>query len=444
MGIRRSRRTVGIGTLSTQEVLDRTLLLMRDDLLDAISDAQLVDALTGVRIVFVGDTSNLDTPEGQYALVAAVMLCARSGARCRLEIANVPLRGVSAPLRGERLGEALMDFGSDLIPGLPFEEGVCAREADIAVVIGDSPWRGRARQVLRLGGDAWRGGIGPEEERWHSTGSPFGALIAAGLAAGEPFKVAMRRLGAFARSPVRFAKYFAAVQATQMAMAPDGTPPPASDLGEFDFISGGAVTQAALYALARIPHVIGSARVVEPKTTDPPDLNRYAFLRQSRIGMSKVDDLSSLDLAGLRIRGVVLPYNDENAERISPLAPAVLVGVDDISARRSIQMARPRWLGIGATSHYGAMASFHTTGLACAACLHHADDGGVQYAPTVAWVSFWAGLWLASMFARQASGIPLARSEQQVWAVMLQSDSPDAIRRSAVVSRSDCAVSCPL
>src|SRR6266566_3941125 len=223
MGIRRRARKARTDILTAREVLDRTLLLMRDHLLDSISDAQLVNALTSVKLVFVADRSNLDSPEGQHALVAAVVLCARSGARCHLEIANVPQAGVHAPLHGGALRDALLDFGSDLVPGLPFEDGMGNHSIDLAVIIGDTPWSGRAHQVIRLSGDSWACRMGLTGERWRATGSPFGALGAAGLAAGEAFKVAMRRLKRSGREAQTFATYFGAAPSAQVTLAPKGT-----------------------------------------------------------------------------------------------------------------------------------------------------------------------------------------------------------------------------
>ncbi len=200
----------------------------------------------------------------------------------------------------------------------------------------------------------------------------------------------------------------------------------------------------ALYALARIPEVSGSIRVIEPKVTDAPDLNRYALLRRSRVGTGKADHLASLDLSSLKVLAVPLQYDAKNIEAIGPLAQSVLVGVDDIPSRWAVQAARPQWLGIGATSHYAAMASFHSAGLACAVCLHPRDESGTQPAPTAAFVSHWAGLWLASMFARHASGLPLSRDEQYVWTIMLQPGSPTAVWHSPVSPRANCPIRCPL
>jgi hypothetical protein len=382
--------------------------------------------------------------EGQHALICAAALCARSGARCYLELPNVRLQGVHAPLRGERLGDALTDLGVDLIPDIRFQDGAPGHEVDVALVMGDSPWRGRARHVLRLSGGPWAGCIGPAGERWNATGLPFGALAAAGLAAVEPFKTAMRRLRATALDPAGFEQYFAPVASAEVELAPAGAPRPTLGLDSFDVVSGGAICHAALYALARVPGLSASVRVIEPKTSDPPDLNRYALLRRSRLGVRKVDDLASQALGGLKITGVPLNYDDSTCKAIDPLARFVLVGVDHIPSRWIVQRARPAWLGVGATSHYSAMASFHSAGLACAICLHPWADDDPRPIPTVAFVSHWAGLWLASLLVRCAAGQAPPSHQQQAYLTMLRPDSAGAVWHSGVAPRVGCPMHCPL
>src|SRR5947199_4983933 len=61
------------------------------------------------------------------------------------------------------------------------------------------------------------------------------------------------------------------------------------------------------------------------------------LLRRSRLGTGKADDLASLQLGGLKVTGVPLRYDDSNSEVIGTLAPFVLVGVDDIPSRWTVQ-----------------------------------------------------------------------------------------------------------
>src|SRR5437660_1931897 len=332
---------------------------MRTVLRAEVPDQELLEALLGTEVALVADGSNVSSAEGQAALITAAGLIARSGAQCYLDAPNVALEGTAAPLSGARLLDALLDFGADLIPGRRMVVGVPPRGIDLAVVIGDSPWTGEARQLVSMSGDAWTGRVAIDGERWAHRGSPFGALASAGLAAGEAYKAAMRRVRGWASGPAIFDALFAPSSAAEVSLAPRGTPVPSRNLGRFDVISGGAIAQAALYALSRIPRVEGQARVIEAEASDLTNINRYAFLRRSRVGEPKAGHLASLDLGRLRIVGVPLRYVERTLADIGSLAPNVLVGVDHVPSRWAVQHARPHWLGIGATSDYSAVVSFH-------------------------------------------------------------------------------------
>ena len=69
------------------------------------------------------------------------------------------------------------------------------------------------------------------------------------------------------------------------------------DLGEFDLVSGGAITGAVLYCLAAIPGAKGAGRVIEPDAFDGTNLNRYAPLRSEMVGKPKAADSSLSDSA---------------------------------------------------------------------------------------------------------------------------------------------------
>jgi len=417
---------------------------MRRDLRAEVPDDRLLDALLTTEVAFAADADNLASLDGQSALVGAVVLSARSGAQCYLDVPNVELLGVMSPLTGGLLVDGLLDLGLDVIPDRSFEPCLPAHEVDLAVVIGDSPWRGLARRVIRLSGDAWRGRIAPEGERWRSSGSPFGALASSGLAAGEAYKVAVRRVGEWAAGREVFDALFDEALAAQVALAPSGTPAPSPNLGEFDCISGGAIIQAALYALSRIPQAAAHARVIEPESNELSNINRYWFLRRSRLEEKKAAHLESLDLGDVQINAVPLRYCDRNLDDIGSLAHRALVGVDHIPSRWAVQRARPSWLGIGATSDHFVQVTFHCAGLSCARCLHPNGAGTPGEIPTVAFVSHWAGLWLASLFARAASGLRIPHACQQTAMWTLRLDSRTAIQQSEGVPTGTCELGCPL
>jgi len=431
--------------VSAADALSRTTLLMRTVLRAEAPDHELLEALLGTEVALVADGNNIRSAEGQAALITAAGLIARSGAQCYLDAPNVALvEGTVAPLTGTHLVDALLDFGADLIPGRRMVAGVPSHGIDLAVVIGDSPWTGEARQLVSMSGDAWAGRVAIDGERWAHWGSPFGALASAGLAAGEAYKAAMRRVRGWASGPATFDALFAASSAAEVGLAPRGTPVPSRNLGRFDVISGGAIAHAALYALSRIPSVEGQTRVIEAEVSDLTNINRYAFLRRSRVGEPKAAHLGSLDLGQLAIVGVPLRYEERTLVEIGSLASNVLVGVDHVPSRWAVQGARPNWLGIGATSDYSAVVSFHSRGLPCARCLHPNGTQAPAKIPTAAFVSHWAGLWLASLFARSVSGERLNPSEQLLHIATLRPESTNAIWKTPGVAVKDCEFGCPL
>ena len=121
-------------------------------------------------------------------------------------------------------------------------------------------------------------------------------------------------------------------------------------------MSGGAIIQSVLHALTRLPGVRGRARVIEPDFADLTNLDRYILLLHSHLSAQKAKDLEKLCAGtGLAIEPIPKRYEHTNP-RIDAFA---LVGVDDIPSRWLVQRAGPKWLGIGATTHWSAMASFH-------------------------------------------------------------------------------------
>jgi hypothetical protein len=293
-----------------------------------------------------------------------------------------------------------------------------------------------------LNAEAWHGSIDRESEGrpWQAKLWPFGALAAAGLGAGEAFKVAMHKLLPYALNSVNTAERFAFADQLEFEVAPRGTPF-CRDLGEIDFISGGAITHCLLYCLARIPGVAAAGRIIEPDTAELSNLNRYMLLLRSDGEVSKALHLCEMFPSGMLFEPVYQKYDANLLQSIAPLAPIVSVGVDHIPTRWAVQEAKPNWLLIGATGHWSAMVSFHSDGLACARCLHDRDEPGEGPIPTTACVSFWAGLLAAGYLARHAAGENIPVHEQQQ--VYLSPFRPESTFTSGVAFRKECPICRP-
>lgn len=439
-----------------REALDRTMRLMRDDLRPEITNERLVAALRAPRVNLVADAENLASASGQTALVATALLLLRSGTTVHLEMPDVALLGSQAPLAGSRLREALLDASANLIPGVVCDlEPIAA--ADVAICIGDSPWSGDAALHIRISGTALTTTVTTSPHPSHvgrrwvpATDVPFGALMGAGAAAAEVHKQLMQTLRPFAAAPAFFDDIFAPSPVVELTLDPAGEFSPEmlrrlsslGDLGTIDAISGGAIIQAALFTLTRMPVVRGQIRVIEPEVADASNLNRYALLLGSGLGLPKADSLATMDLGGLTITPVIGRFDQSSPQVLGGLADAVLVGVDHIPTRWAVQRAHPRWLGVGATSHYAAMSSDHVRGLPCARCLHPTDAPDIGPIPTIAFVSHWAGLLLAWRFVRQRLGMPTSVAAQYDYFTPLRADLPAAFWRSPVAARPDCPNRC--
>jgi len=399
--------------------LNRTVLLMRDFLRAGVADDVLLDALAGTRVALVGDAANLASHSAQSAFVTAAMLAGRCGLSVSIDAADVELAGPQPPLRKRRLVEALVDIGPSLLPGLRFDVGRAAT-ADLAVVFGDAHWNGTAAAIVHLGADDWSAWISAAPRCWTTTAWPIGGLAAGGLAGGEAFKAAMRKLAHLRHEDAcTFGELFAPASDALIALASPKTPK-AIDLGSFDIVSAGAVTHAALYGLARVSGIRGVGRVFEHDRLAISNANRYSLmfldvLDPAGNGPLKAEDLARAGLGGIVLEPICRYFDADLARNLGPLAPVVLVGVDDIPARWEVQRASPGWLAVGATSHYQAVLTLHDMNLACARCGHYADDPAVGPVATASFVSFWAGLMQATAMLQRAAGVPVGRGEQMWW-----------------------------
>jgi hypothetical protein len=420
----------------TIHALDRTLLLMRDEVSEAASDTDLLAALVGTRVGLLADNQNLQTHSAQSAYVAAAMLLARSGHRVSLIAPDVSLVGPQPPLTKSHLISALDDAGQDLIPGVSFDTGDLEGPFDLVVTFGSTTSRLRATRTIAVTATDWSASIGSAPAAsWPNCRLPFGALAVAALVASEAFKISMRKLRRFARSASRFGEMFAPCRPFTFRLAAENS---RAGLGlrDVDVISAGAISNAALFVAARVQGLTGNFRVVDFDLAEISNLNRYCLLLRSTLNRPKAQALAAMTLGSIQLIGVQGRFAFDN-NPLGCLAPLVVVGVDHIPTRWEAQRANQGWLTVGATTHWSAMASFHGPGDACAGCLHPVDDPDLARIPTVAFVSFWAGLFAASYLVRQAAGEQLALSEQQTYFTPLR---PEALWRTPVAAHLRCPV----
>lgn len=410
----------GSMSMSTEDQLARTILLLQTDL--GISDARLVfQGLQSTVVTLVADAATVRSFAGQVAISTSAMLAARSGHQVFIDTPNAPLLGEQAPLSGKTFHEALDSIGTQTVDAARIAIGCPLLPADIAFVFGDgnAGIGTRADLIYSVGCSDWAGSLRKWglQAAWSAPVWPMGAMAAATLVGAECFKVTGRALLPHAtKNRAHFQELFEPiVREADFRLAPADTPL-ISDLGDFDLISAGAVSNAFLYAMLRLPGVPGRCRVFEGDVSEHSNRNRNMLLVPAYVDRPKGDLLHdtvrSIDCQPMR--------RHFTKADLPSLASRVVVGVDDISVRWDLAESRCQWMGVGATTHFGAMASVHYPYAACAACLHPRNDAQDGDTPTVAFVSFMAGLMVAADYIRESSGGEARLASHHRFAVPLQ------------------------
>lgn len=235
------------------EELARTVLLCRDYVAENVTDREICQRFQSLRILCVSDHRNLCSHAGQTALVTLVSLVSRMGAQVELDIPEIELLLPQPPLKRPSLPNALTAVSEAFVRGATISSFTYARP-DIIFALGDSPLEDYRAPCWRLTGDEWSGrisfdGVGVPSA-W-KVEFPMGSMASAALAATEAFKHVLRGLrlrGLCEREFVRASRS----NGWDFGSERLGTE---FDLGSVDFISAGAISQAALYVLDRIPRI---------------------------------------------------------------------------------------------------------------------------------------------------------------------------------------------
>jgi hypothetical protein len=437
---RRSEAARGVEIHMTQiEELARMVLLCRDYVADNVSDYEICRSFENTRVLFVSDLRNLSSHSGQTALSTLVSLVSRMGMQVSLAIPNVPILFSQPPFSGSELKTALVNASSRLVTCATISSASYF-DCDLAFVLGDTDFGKGGSQCWRLTGTDWSGRIAKlctEAATSWSVKWPVGAMVAAAMAASEAFKFAMRRLPFRSRGDQIFFEQSTSCE-WSFGECPVGQG--ALSVGAVDIVSAGAISQAALYALARFSDLKLSARIFDHDLTSSSNLNRNMLSLTSDVGRAKVKTVADRCDA-FNIESVLTRFTKDTAS--AQLAPMVLVGVDDIPSRWEVQRDDPMWLAVSGTSHFSVSSSSHKQDQACAGCLHPiADDGMRNEIPTVSFVSFWAGLSMAVRLIREALNQPYMSDRQHLWLTPLRMDLPHSAMWLPVAARADCPVAC--
>jgi hypothetical protein len=426
--------------MSALEQLSRTILLCRDYVIDELCDNEILRGFQSVRALCVSDALNLASHSGQTALVTLVSLLSRMGIQVEVRIPETTMLMRQPPLPGSLLLKALLGSTETLLEGstVRCDSGLTP---DLVFVLGNTKIARPHPLCWRLGGSEWDGTLtmenGSSSSAWKAEW-PIGSMVSAALGANEAFKFVMR---AFPLRQQPDCEYFEISRSCAWDFGTIAIPPDGIDLGRVDLISAGAICQAALFALMRIPRLRMQARAFDDDLTNFSNLNRNMLTLLSDVGELKVEVVARQ--GDERLQLVPVPNRFTATTPALTLAQRVLVGVDDIPSRWEIQRHAPGIVVVSGTTHFNVSSSAHSPKEPCSGCLHHVDDTGQNPIPTISFVSFWAGLAMAVRTLRNALGTSYARNRQQLWLTPLRMDQPNAAIWSPVPSYRNCPVSCP-
>jgi hypothetical protein len=410
--------------------LDRTVLVLQD-YVDASAD-EIVSTLSSLRVRISADAATLAEPTARAALVATFESVVRLGVEVVLDLPREIQSPHIPPLRDDCLFMALDCLASDLIRPLG-GDGAC----DLRITLN----KAAAPDELSVGGSDFcaRLCVGRGAGGWNGE-FPFGAMLAGAAAGAEVARLAVRKLmspGVRPRNPI-------VLEHRDLSIA---LPPFAYNaeagivLGDVDFVSAGAVTQAALFTLAHVPNLKLQGRVFDDDVAAEDNINRYFLLDARGLGLPKVDQLAQIRWPAFELMGVPARVGESDDRVAQPLGALVCVGVDSVEARWAIQRLAPGWIAVGATTHALAMASEHLPETACGGCVHSESEALAERLPTISFVSLLAGALLAFRLVRHAIA-PISGAEVAIVldAFNLAAAQPFVIERVTAVPH--CPVGC--
>lgn len=281
------------------------------------------------------------SPTGQRIMTLLVNELARmKGVVSAIHLAapNAPVVD-NIPLRQDRLLDGLEEFIASLSSSeSTYQTQVTRRSStapDVRLRIGDVPGAG-----LQVGADGWRALLGSyhEQTAWDDL-CPFGACLAAALAAAETFKLLLEaNAGPDSHRRLIADLAYSVFNYKTNEMSAKGPPLSSLVIADLAVAGCGAGGSAALYVLAMQPRLSGTVSLIEPGVHKLSNINRYLMTTASDVheGRHKLGSLGNhLARFAPGLTSVLRPRTWEQLER-HPWGRVVST-VDTVEARWNIQ-----------------------------------------------------------------------------------------------------------
>lgn len=230
----------------------------------------------------------------------------------------------------------------------------------IEVILGEQRLKPSKAKRIFVGSNGWRAAISPTRAiSCGATNNPFGAGLAACLAAGNVFRLALIPGGE------------QDAEAILSALPPNESFEGSlhGDLGQLVLVGAGAIGNGAAWALSKV-EMAGELSIVDHESVDLGNLQRYVFAERADEGAQKAPLLKrhftgalqasdyTADLAGFLVQ---TGYAHDK----------MLLALDSAAARRAAQASLPRWVANAWTQPGDLGVSIHHFGQgACVSCLY--------------------------------------------------------------------------
>lgn len=276
------------------------------------------------------DNSAADSSEAKITLELLANLLARLYPRI-----------VMAP-RGERASAVageLAAIAKAINPLIDVEQS--AESASAYVAVGSHDF-GFSAPTVFAGSDGWTFkisstapvGSGPTE-------NPFGAAAAAAVAAANIFRVVFKDQLTDSGLDQSICRSLVDLDNPH----PDRVNPAlaTAELRDVHFVGLGAVGNAAIWALSRVPELTGSIHLIDKEATDVGNLQRYVLMRDTDVDEKKVELAArELQKSTLRVSEFAVAWQTYIAQRHDWNLSTVAVALDSAADRRAVQSALPR------------------------------------------------------------------------------------------------------